>query len=158
MCFVCDHPEFSREDALDHLRRKIDRNGWTVLCVESEPHRAPFAYTIGLHALGLPELLVSGLDPQRAAWLLNRLARQSRTAGIPLPGAQLRLPEGTLVEFVEVTHPDAHMGFAVAIEGHEIRARQVVWSDGRGRWPWSAAFDGGAFAQPVLGMRRLKAG
>jgi hypothetical protein len=44
------------------------------------------------------------------------------------------------------------MGWAVAIGG-PIRAVQLVWADGRGRWPWSADFADGRGSQPVLGCR-----
>ncbi|OBF16734.1 hypothetical protein A5727_12555 [Mycobacterium sp. ACS4331] len=155
MCWMCDHPDASDEDVLDEVRMRIGAHGWAIQYIESD--RAPYAYTVGLHAFGLPELLVTGLDPQRAGWLLNRLARQARVQGMHEAGAQLRLPSGTKVEFVDIPHPHAHLNVAIAIGGPTIRARQVVWADDRGRWPWGPGFDGGCVAQPVLGPRELKA-
>jgi len=40
-----------------------------VQYVESD--RAPYAYTVGLREHGLPELLVTGLPPERTARLLD---------------------------------------------------------------------------------------
>ena len=135
MCWMCDHPEATVEDSLDNVRGIIRSHGWAIQYVEVD--RAPFAYTVGLHALGLPELLVTGVEPETAAALLNQMARNALCDGPPRVGAQMRVNDvGPLVEIVEVTHPDAHMGYAIAIEGPDITARQVVWADVHGRWPW----------------------
>ena len=67
MCWMYDHPEASAQDYLDVLRTKMRKNGWAVQYVESD--RIPFAYTIGLHDWGLPELLVTGVSPPRASRL-----------------------------------------------------------------------------------------
>jgi hypothetical protein len=45
------------------------------------------------------------------------------------------------------------MDMAIAIEGPDIEAAQLVWADDHGRWPWSKGFDGGRRMQPVLGVR-----
>ncbi|MDX1889492.1 DUF4262 domain-containing protein [Mycolicibacterium sp. 050158] len=151
MCWQCDHPEEALDDYLDLLRGKILLRGWIVQCVEDDRH--PFAYTIGLHAQGWPELLVTGLAPKRARWLLNTFAKRTRSDLEPVAGQQVRLPAGTRLELVEVAHPDAHMGMAIAIEGSGISAMQLVWADDRGRWPWAPNFDDGHRLQPVLGVR-----
>jgi hypothetical protein len=73
MCWMCDHPGSTIDDYLDELRAKILEHGWAVQYVEND--RTPYAYTIGLHDHGLPELLVTGVAPRRAQRLLNRVAR-----------------------------------------------------------------------------------
>jgi hypothetical protein len=152
MCWMCDHPGTTQEDFINELRRKKRKYGWTVMFVESD--RTPYAYTIGLHERGLPELLVSGVAPQRAAWLLNRVAARA-LRGEPLtPGQRIKLIPGPLIEIVEVEQPDAHMDMAVAFYGSDFQARQLVWPDGRGRWPWAVGFEDGRRTQPVLGVRR----
>ena len=75
MCWQCDHPDKTIDDYLDLLREKIGAHGWAVQYVEDD--RRPFAYTVGLHARGLPELLVTGLDPRQSLWLLNSFARRA---------------------------------------------------------------------------------
>jgi hypothetical protein len=57
MCWMCDHPEASTKDYLEVLRTKMRKNGWAVQYVEND--RTPFAYTIGLHDWGRPELMVT---------------------------------------------------------------------------------------------------
>lgn len=151
MCWMCDHPGSTREDYLAEVRAKMLRHGWAVQYVESD--RVPFAYTVGLTRRTLPELLVTGVSPQRAARLLNVGAETAVRGDRLAPGMQITLRAGPLVEVVEVEHPDAHMYAAVAIFGGELRALQLVWADRRGRWPWAAGFDDGRVRQPVLGVR-----
>jgi hypothetical protein len=150
MCWQCDHPDKTLDDYLELLREQILRHGWVVQYVEDD--KMPFAYTIGLHDRGLPELLVTGLDPQRAGWLLNTFAKRVLSGRRPTAGNEVLLPAGTRLELVDVEHPVAHMDMAIAIEGSGIRAVQLVWADGRGRWPWAPGFNDG-HRQQVLGAR-----
>ena len=151
MCWMCDNPGSTKRDYLDQFRATMLKHGWALQYVESD--RTPYAYTIGLHDRGLPELLVTGVSPQRAARLLNRLAERAVDGEPPTRGEQIALRAGPLIEIVEVEHPDAHMDTAVAFYGSEFRALQLVWADGQGRWPWDARFGGRRGGQPVLGVR-----
>jgi Domain of unknown function (DUF4262) len=151
MCWMCDHPGSTIDDYLDHLRSVVDEHGWSTQFVED--NRTPYAYTIGLHGHGLPELLITGVSPQRAVRVLNSVARIAIRDYAPMPGDRIQLPAGPLLEVVSVDHPDAHMNIAVAFYGPELRALQLVWADGHGRWPWAARFSDGRGRQPVLGMR-----
>jgi Domain of unknown function (DUF4262) len=144
-------PIGTTEDYFDEVRERIRTHGWMVQYVEC--NRTPFAYTIGLHDWGLPELLITAVSPQRATRLLNAVARDAVTGRTLTSGQQIKLTAGPLIEIVEMKHPDVHLKFAVAFGGPEIRALQLVWADGRGRWPWSAAFCDGRRRQPVLGIR-----
>ncbi len=151
MCWLCDHPDQKLDDYLGLLREQIRAMGWVVQYVEDD--RSSFAYTIGLHARGLPELLVTGLAPKRARWLLNTYARRALIGRRPAPGERVSLPASTRVELVEVAQPDVHLSMAIAIGGPRVAAVQLVWADDRGRWPWAPGFDDGHRRQPVLGNR-----
>jgi Domain of unknown function (DUF4262) len=151
MCWMCDHPGSTIEEYLDLLRGKMLRRGWTVQYVES--NRVPFAYTIGLTRQDLPELLVTGVSPQRALRIFSGVARKTLRDGPPVPGSQITLPVAPPLEAVEVEHPDAHMYCATAIFEGDVTALQLVWADRRGRWPWASDFNDGRGGQPVLGVR-----
>lgn len=154
MCWHCDHPEASRKDYLDYLYDKVLRNGWAVQYVEDE--RTPFAYTIGLHECGLPELLITAVDTDRALLVLNTVARYCiEFDGTVLPGDTMGLPD-QLLEFVEVAEPHAHMGVAIEIYGPEVQALQLVWADAEYEFPWSPLFNPGGVRQPVLGVRETR--
>jgi hypothetical protein len=155
MCWHCDNPNGTTEEYLDELRATIGTHGWVVQGVEDD--RRPYAYTIGLHDRGLPELLVTGLSQEEAAGLLNDVAGAAVGGRIFKPGTHIAVGAGPLLEIVEVDHPDAHLNFAVALGGPHLRALQLVWADGRGRWPWAAGWGHGGQHQPVLGIRAQKA-
>lgn len=151
MCWKCDHPDSTVEEWLAAIRETVDKHGWAVQYVESE--RTPYAYTIGLHERGLPELLVTGLPPERAAWLLDNIATYLADGGRPIPGELIATPDGPPLEVVQVQQPDAHMNLAVAFYGSDLRALQLVWADDRGHQPWCPEFSRGQARQPVLGVR-----
>lgn len=155
MCWMCDHPGSTVDDYLGLIRGKIRKRGWTVQYVEDD--RIPYAYTIGLTGHDLPELLMTGISPLRALELLGGMADAAAQVewdvDFPDPGVRLTLPGPTLIEVVEVEHPDAHMNAAIGIYGGEVRGLQLVWADWRGRWPWSSGFNNGRGTQPVLGVR-----
>ena len=155
MCWLCDHPDKTHGDYLALLREKIETHGWAVQHVEDE--RRPFTYTVGLHERGLPELLVTGLIPRQARWLLNTYAKRAIAGHRAVAGDRVSLPAETRLELVDVEHPDAHMGMATALAGAGITAVQLVWADSRGRWPWAPGFDDGHRIQPVLGVRTRNA-
>jgi hypothetical protein len=155
MCWQCDHPNATIEDYFDEVRATIRKHGWFVQYIESD--RVPFAYTIGLDDWDLPELMITAVSPQRATRLLNRVAADMVRGHVPNPGQQIAIPGGPLVEVVKVDHPEAHLRFAMVFGRPDLRALQLVWADGRGRWPWSATFCDGRRRQPVLGMRDQKA-
>jgi hypothetical protein len=155
MCWKCDHPDAPVDDYLDELRRTMLESGWAVQYVERASN--PFAYTVGLHDCGLPELLITGVSPQRATRLLNEVAKDMMSGRLLTPGQKIAVRSGPLAEIVEVANPDAHLTWAVAFGGPTVKALQLVWADGRGRWPWAASFSDGRARQPVLGVRAQNA-
>jgi Domain of unknown function (DUF4262) len=126
-------------------------------CAVRRRRTDPFAYTVGLHDCALPELLITGVSAQRATRLLNTVAGNTMAGRTLTPGQKIAVQSGPLVEVLEVTNPDAHLTWAVAFGGPKVRALQLVWADGRGRWPWAAAFSDGRGRQPVLGVRAQNA-
>ena len=151
MCWMCDHPDATVQEWLDAIRETVEKHGWAVQFVESD--RTPYAYTVGLHERGLPELLVTGLAPQPAVRALNSVAEYLVDGGKPVPGERILIGGELLLEVVQVQHPEAHMNVAVAFYGADLRALQLVWPDDRGHLPWCAAFSNGNVRQPVLGVR-----
>ncbi|RZQ63344.1 DUF4262 domain-containing protein [Amycolatopsis suaedae] len=152
MCWICDDPRLTVRDYLEECAAMIARNGWMVQGVEGGRY-PPWAYTVGLTGYDLPELVITGMLPERAAGILNQLARGVLDDGPPVPGGRVPLPDGTLAETVRLTEPSAHLRTAVGIYGGRIRARQLVHPDDRGHWPWDPGYRAGRGGQPVLGMR-----
>ncbi|UMB68057.1 DUF4262 domain-containing protein [Mycobacterium paraterrae] len=139
------------QDWLDLLRQTVETHGWAVQFVESI--RSPFAYTIGLHPQGLPELLVTGLTPQRATLTLNSVADYLVNGGRPVPGDFITLGAEVELAVVQVDHPEAHLNMAMALYGKDVKALQLVWADAQGHRPWCPEFSNGGLRQPVFGVR-----
>jgi hypothetical protein len=157
MCWVCDHPDATRQDRLVHVRGILEQHCWVVIGVRRDRYRAPYSYTVGLADHGKPELVVTGLPQQRAADLLNDVAAHLLHADAPVPGERIPLTDGPLVEIVGVTEPSAHLDVAAELCGPDLKAIQLVYADDRGHWPWDRGFRGGRGGQPVLGARAAKA-
>lgn len=120
MCWQCDHPHATIDDYLDVLRTIIADHGWAVQFVEDESR--PFAYTVGLSLRGLPELLITGLQPRKSAHVLNSVAHYIADDGMVVqPAERIDLQGELLLEVVEVDHPDVHLTFAVRLRDAPIR-------------------------------------
>jgi hypothetical protein len=156
MCWLCDHPGAQRPDYLDFMRDLIGTHGWAVQAVQRDGIHPPWAYTVGLTAAGLPELVATGLPARRAQDLLNDVAAHVLHASPLVPGEQHALEGGPLIEVVELTEPSAHLFVAVEVYGKGIRAQQIVHADERGHWPWDVGYRGVRGGQPVLGLRAVR--
>jgi len=71
MCRMCDGATL--DEVLFHLDARIDRHGFTQVPVEGPQ---PWTYTIGLAAMGHPELVVAGIELRPATTIVDRLARR----------------------------------------------------------------------------------
>jgi Domain of unknown function (DUF4262) len=150
MCWKCDHPDSTVQEWLELIYEKVKENGWVVQYITGS---MPFAYTIGLHERGLPELLVTGMPPERANLVLNSVSGYLLRGGRPVPGERMLIGGELLLDFVQVQHPIAHLKFAYSIYGPDLRALQVVWPDAHGHRPWCAEFSDHGVRQPVFGVR-----
>ena len=74
MCWVCEHPESTKQERLEYLRGLLDQHNWVVIGVHEERYRPPYSYTLGLTDRELPELVITGLPHKRAADMLTRAA------------------------------------------------------------------------------------
>lgn len=143
----------NRDAVLKDLLEVIDVHGWCVRHVLAGElaEEVQFTYTIGLTAMGHPEVVVTGLPSESAHIYLNnvgsdvsdgkRYAAGDSTDEWTRPGAP--------VLFLAV---DDTSGLA-AIEqvyGH-VDALQLVWPDSAGRMPWDPGCTNPPHVQPLLG-------
>jgi hypothetical protein len=130
MCWMCDHPEATFQDYVeDELTPVINRYGWAVQAVTG---RRPFAHTVGLTAVGRPELVVAGRSVASAYDLLEAAMATDE----PRTGHRFDLLMGPTLQVVRVPRAAEHLAVATALYGPGVRALQLVWADSRGRWPW----------------------
>lgn len=92
----------------------------------------PFAYTVGLSRLGLPEIVVRGLPADVAGRLLNNAADMSRGRRL----ATGRLYEGVAKGLPVMFCDTDDLGTAIALYGEaDVTAIQMLWPDAHGRMP-----------------------
>jgi hypothetical protein len=145
------------EHVVTDLLATIDRHGWAVRHVGPGARREEvvFSYTIGLTAMGHPEVVVQGLPFDVAHAFLNDVGQDVRMGK--------SFPAGTVTE--DLTSPASPVVF-IAVEdtsgltaveqvyGH-VDAVQLVWPDSRGRLPWAEEYANAPWAQPLLGPAPL---
>ncbi len=159
MCWLCEEPSRTFDDYLDQMRDRIDRYGWAVQFVEGEGVRSSFAYTVGLTPHGLPELAVTGLEPdQVGVWVNGPASACLQDRKQIRPGSRRPFADGVLTEALVVSQPAWHLRIAATLYGSRIRATQLVWQDSERRWPWDRDFRDGRGGQPVLGPRAVRLG
>src|SRR3954447_13322413 len=132
----------SIREHLDQTRKLIDRHGHAVQAVMGTPTSPGWAYTVGLHRHGLPELIiVGGLTVADQHGILNELALRMR-AGERFEAGEREstLLVGFEAVFVEVADASTE-DFAVANRLQSgFRALQVVWPDHDNRFPWEPGY------------------
>lgn len=119
-----------------------------------------FNYSIGLHAKGLPEIIVLGLPLQVGNALINEVAKlflAQKAMGNELPN-EIALPQWP-VNFA-LLPADLANARELAVGAHTRSGGvasflQIVWPDKEGRMPWaSGVTDSFREAQPLLGVVR----
>lgn len=132
-------------------REIIRRHGWAVTGVAEDGRcdtpgctnhagggrHEPMLYTVGLTAMGRPELLVRRLVAARAATLLNAVARQSVEGRVALVAGLTYQAAGLTVAAVRLPARDVNDLCKVArhLYGrHRVRVLELHPADG-GEWP-----------------------
>ncbi|MEO6789669.1 MAG: DUF4262 domain-containing protein [Ornithinibacter sp.] len=121
----------------------------------------PFAYTVGMHGVGHPEMLVFGLAQEASRTLLTGLAHGVREHSRDLtvgdlvsagPNEQLKLLVEHLPNPGQILH-QANDYYDRPPEA-SVEAVQLSWPDAAGHWPGDARCEGGAARQPRPGRFR----
>ena len=129
----------------------IDRFGWAVRHVGEGKGEPAFSYTVGLTAMGHPEVIVVGLPSDAAQGFLNLVGSLVRDGE--------RFPAG--LKTTELADGDAPVVFIEALDTSgltaaqqvygQIEAVQLVWPDSAGHLPWVDDYNNSPASQPLLG-------
>lgn len=149
----CDHdPDRHEAKAL----ADIETYGLHIISVRAEGELPPFAYSIGIErSLGLPELIVIGLNPALAASVVNACYTQMRSGMSTTPGTRVAdLLEGfdCVIGAVSPETYREYMGWALWLyQGPAFRALQIIWPTTKGVFPWDPDANAGMRDwQPLL--------
>lgn len=148
-----DEVAAARERADARITALVRTHGWCVqyvagdTCVRPacwcEKTGAPaFAYSIGLHSLGHPELLMFGVPLETAMGVINELGSRVRAGDA--------LVSGEVVTFDQWPHrvvpepvPNAEKILLAAVRyyGIPVAALQLSYDDLAGRFPWEPGYE-----------------
>jgi hypothetical protein len=152
MPFIGESEE-ARSRRLAELHGLIAEHGWAVRNVMAGPEEGDdveFSYTIGLTALGHPEVIILGMPSEHASTFLNMIGDEVQRGG--------RFDHGTVTgEFTSDDSPvvfiraeDTERLTAVAEVYGRVDALQMVWPDSTGRLPWQNGYRNPPETQPLL--------
>lgn len=132
----------------------IEEHGWMVQGVLADaPGVMPFAYTVGLSRLDLPDLYVFGMPAGMAQDILNGTAR------LMVEGQ--RFTSGDVVDLdysvqfkirgpVSLEQAQAKLARNVAPPDRPATLWQILWPDTEGRFPDEDDYDVGRYPQQVI--------
>jgi hypothetical protein len=112
----------------DTVMGTIERYGWALqYALDDDPERS-FAYTVGLHRRGLPEIVVAGLPPEQSWPVLNDVAGRSTGDTNPIRrGAVLTdVVAGFTVRVEPLEDTRALTVLHALAPGAEVRAVELV--------------------------------
>ena len=133
---------FIQPEAVATLKRRIAQEGWAMAGVGTKNSAVTYVYTVGLQkTFAHPDLIMFGVAPAQARGVLEVIAERVK-AGEPvhegvmiLGAAQIPLmPRRADAARVELLVP------AQLARGRYDYV-QIVWPDGKDRFPWEARFD-----------------
>ncbi|MCZ2812665.1 DUF4262 domain-containing protein [Modestobacter sp. VKM Ac-2979] len=145
-------PDQDPGQVLEGLRQVVDRFGWAVLHGGGGGAGDPrWSHTVGLTALGHPEVIVVGLPFPAGEKYLNLVGEAVRGGARFGPGAATTglTDADSPVVFLAV-EDTARLAVAEQFYG-SIEVLQLVWPDSTGRLPWQEGHRNPPEAQPLLG-------
>jgi hypothetical protein len=135
---------------LNNIQSRIDSGGWFVMAsavdtpFDGAAPYVPIAYTVGLMAKGLPELVVYGLPNSTACSILNEAAELLIKDELKLDVPNLVLSNHPLM-FKQVEQDLIEGVFGLvrrfSTDGTTAKLWQLVWADAQDLFPWDAGFD-----------------
>ena len=114
-------------------------------CDGGQSDGPPFAYTVGLFGLNHPELLIFGVPPGIAAWVLNTLGERIRSGEALLPGQAITFAEWPHRIIPEHVPNPGEIVFSAnryyqRPPQASVPALQLSYDDTAGRFPWEAGY------------------
>ncbi|MEG0063082.1 MAG: DUF4262 domain-containing protein [Pseudomonas sp.] len=145
----------------DDLLAKIDKHGFTFIGVMSDGRQPGFTYSVGLTAIGMPELIMFAVPMHYAVQMMSELIEKHRQAGtVPMQTtrAEPLMDYSNLPGHLIIADPDRAERFTYQAKyyaedlGLTPHYLQWVFPDREGNFPWDEHWDTQFNrAQPLLG-------
>jgi len=134
----------------------IEEHGCHIINVMEGEEEPKFSYSIGIEKTqSRPDLVVFGLDPKIAMFMINEYYRQISSGKILEPGVLYSgFLEGFDVLLVDIDEKfnDEYFGWSNwYYKDTKFHPRQLIWPSTKGVWPWdSQRTDYYDWCQPIL--------
>jgi hypothetical protein len=144
----------------DRIKKGIEAEGYTIMAIFGSGNQPPFAYTVGLTDMGLPEQIVCNLSQDTAYVILTRLVNHLKENG-PQPDGTVVEGIGNLPLALRDAVPGKAEGLAVQCvawypKGTPLKFQQLVLPDIKGRFPWHTLYNWPQTVdQPLLYLSNL---
>jgi hypothetical protein len=140
------------------IRAHIAKHGRSIQAVGvtegDAPGTQPFMYTVGNHALGLPELLIVGTDKATFGGILNQLSQMQIERKRAFEHEELVSVGGKFPLRIIDTGDLGHRKYAyfarIYYDSDTVEVRQVLLPDPQGRWPDTPGCAAPYREQPIL--------
>jgi hypothetical protein len=133
---------FIQPEVVATLKRRIAREGWAMAGVGTRNTAATFVYTVGLQkTFAHPDLIMFGVAPPQAKGVFDVIAERVKAGepvheGVMVLGAAPvpLMPRSADASRIELLVPPQ-------LARGRYNYVQIVWPDGKERFPWEAGFD-----------------
>lgn len=152
----------SVESILKDIEDRIAEGKWMVVGVIGGAQTPPVCYTVGLHSLGYPELIMVGLNMDAGQSILNDAAQQVIDSGSARQSGDVLDKVANLplivVEVDDIELLKEYSAMASNLYGlDQYRLQQIVMPDPVGKFPWDEGVDTHFLkVQPLLGKPIIK--
>lgn len=156
---VIGSPEWNRSmsEYMMTLDALIARHGWAIHAVSptDESRGAPYCHTVGLWAQDFPELIITGLDLERAHFLLNQVASATYANGMPIARWPLTNDAYELLALEDRScdTKDLRLGICHQFYRGHVPVTQLIWPDQNHVYPTQPEWPHGPEAQPLCDPR-----
>jgi hypothetical protein len=121
----------------------IEEIGWAAVYVfptPDKPDLIPFTYTIGLTSKNLPELILFGLGDRQAHGIISSAIANLDLTTVEEYVSYNEVSKNLPVEFRDLPQSSVEEYLCQASAYYSdkklVRARQLIWPDAKGRFPW----------------------
>ncbi|MDM0108198.1 DUF4262 domain-containing protein [Variovorax sp. J22R24] len=133
---------FIQPEVVATLRRRVAREGWAMAGVGTRNAAVTYVYTVGLQkTFKHPDLIMFGIAPAQAMGVLDVIVQRVKEGepvheGVMILGAA-QIP--LMPRFADAGRVELLVPAQLARGRYDYV--QIVWPDGKERFPWEAGFD-----------------
>lgn len=133
------------QSARKMIAENVSEGRWSIVAVASDGVSPSFIYSVGLHSLGYPELIIIGLNPKIGHDIINNCAELMKSNGSQFESGSFVENLANLPLAILDANDLGKMEYAVQgfnfYRHWNFKLQQLVMPDVNKRYPWQEGFD-----------------